>query len=35
MERLESVFCSCEGRLLWIATTCSSAFALGVVLLLT
>lgn len=35
MERLESVFCTCEGRVLLFATLCSGTLALGVILLLT
>jgi hypothetical protein len=35
MERLESVFCTCECRLLCVATVCSGTFAAGVILLLT
>jgi hypothetical protein len=34
MERLESVFCACEFRLLCFATLCSGSLAAGAFLLL-
>lgn len=34
MERMESVFCVCEFKILCIATACSGALALGAILLL-